>query len=334
MDIGDAGSTNFKWDGSLINAYDENEGLMEDGVRTALVHSHHNMRAFFSAVDKEELEDNTPEDVDMYLSLVVNNSMGWDCKISMFGMHKVESRVKLKKLGSSIMNHEATTIKEEKVLYIIDVKVFLDNMGSMATRVAELQKQKEEARKAAYVAPTNNSYNNGQLHLGTGMDDNDYRRATNQNWNSGWKAPTALKSLATDTDLPIEMGKLLILSTLYDGDFVDALELLEARFSSVDHISRYIQHFRKQYPIVLKELKEIALDGKEDEADWEYNMTADLLDEIIQWKGSQHPLFKGLTDELENMLGLMDPTEEEEEKEEQKLLSTEDINEIIKKGHE
>lgn len=314
MDIGTPGYTSFEYGPDLVDAYDQNDALMEDGVRTAMIHSHHTMGTFFSPTDKEELEDNTPEDVDMYLSLIVNNKLTWDCKISMFGKRKVTSQGWFKKLGSKVFNYNMKDEREEKVLYIIDVKVFLENLENTARRVEQLLEQKAEKQAAKDLEAKNK-----QLQLGPGGGfGNGYQNYTNRADDMDWrKPPEPVKSKATGDAIPDEYGKLLMLSTHFSGDFEEALEFVEKSYSDGNHMAYFLNFFRTRYFVVLDELRALAFLGAEKEDDgWDYEITTGLLDEILQWKGAKNPIFKAITNELESFIEQMDAEETAEEEEE------------------
>lgn len=307
MDIGTHGSTAFSYGPELVNAYDENESLMDEGVRTALIHSHHNMPTFFSGTDKEELEDNTPEDVDMYLSLVVNNKMSWDCKISMFGTRNVKTEGWFKKLGAQKANHRITRDVTERVLYIIDVDVTLDNLGALAQRANEVSAKK--AALAAIAAQEAAKLTNNQ-YKGNGWNNQNYAKQLG----IGDDVRTNISKATDMEEIPEELPKLLMLSEHYMGDFEMALNFVEEKFSSPTHLAQYMANFRKQFIPLLEQLKKVALDGKEDEPAWMYEMSCELLDEILAWKGSKVPIFRAITDELEQIVdGMFTPDDESED---------------------
>lgn len=319
MDIGDHGSTKFQYGPDLVDAYDQNEQLMEEGVRTALVHSHHNMTTFFSGTDKEELEDNTPEDVDMYLSLVVNNKMSWDCKISMYGTQKVVSKGWFKKLGSKI-THTIGREVEEKVLYIIDVAVFLEGLDMVAARVEQIKEQKkaeEEARAAE------RRVNQPPLQLGQGSY-NGYQ--SNFDRDMDWRQPPAdlNKSKTTGKDIPDAYAKLLMLSRTFHGSFEDALDFIEKNYQDGTHMAYFLNFFRTRYFVILDELRTIEFLSTKEDPEYDYDTTMGLLDEIIEWKGRKSPIFKAIVEELEGFCAQMEGEEEEEDEDDPKEIELTD----------
>lgn len=314
MDIGDHGSTSFKWTPDLIDAYDQNPELMDEGVRTALVHSHHNMNAYFSGVDKEELQDNTPEDVDMYLSLVVNNKMQWDCKIAMYGTHKVESFGSYKTLYGK-GTHRFTAVKEEPVLYTISVKVYLNDLGTLAQRVSALEEQKADRLRKAAAEKQLQGGQQKQLSpfRGGDIDDNDYSTWAKNRGATQLDIPFNNKSRSTGHNIPAEYGQLLMLSSKFDGTLADALRHTDQNFAfSGGHSAQYMHFFRAKLNGVIADLKAVALNGKEDEPEWEYELLMDFVDEIQQWRAGQ-PLYDSIIKELQERLESMGEEEEEED---------------------
>src|SRR4030042_382201 len=79
MNIGSSAYTEFDYNGEVVNAYD----IFEEGIgqSTGLVHSHHNMTAYFSGTDDSELMDNA-SNYNYYLSLVVNFAHDYAAKLA------------------------------------------------------------------------------------------------------------------------------------------------------------------------------------------------------------------------------------------------------------
>lgn len=77
-DVGNSTLTEFKVGHDHFN-YAMNNGLEECDF--GLIHSHHNMKAFFSATDSNELRT-TGMQKDLYVSLIVNNDGNYCAKVS------------------------------------------------------------------------------------------------------------------------------------------------------------------------------------------------------------------------------------------------------------
>jgi proteasome lid subunit RPN8/RPN11 len=71
MNIGSSAYTEFDYDTSVVTYMMENKELLS--LHQGLIHSHHNMDAYFSSTDMEELDENS-ENHNMYLSVIVNNA--------------------------------------------------------------------------------------------------------------------------------------------------------------------------------------------------------------------------------------------------------------------
>lgn len=79
MDIGDATFTKFSDSPEIIN-YELNNNLL-DGVYEGLIHSHHNMSAYFSSTDADTLYKEGKE-INHFLSLIVNNDGNYVARIT------------------------------------------------------------------------------------------------------------------------------------------------------------------------------------------------------------------------------------------------------------
>ena len=79
MDMGSAAYTEYSFD-SRVNTYIEKDDERFDWF-IGHIHSHNNMKTFFSSTDMSELNDNS-EHHNFYLSLIVNNNMSMTAKIA------------------------------------------------------------------------------------------------------------------------------------------------------------------------------------------------------------------------------------------------------------
>lgn len=86
MNIGSSAYTEFEYNSEVMNAYDLKEELVE--CSSAMIHSHHNMSAFFSGTDTSELLDNCKH-FNYYISLIVNFTKEYKCKIAFPSKTKV-----------------------------------------------------------------------------------------------------------------------------------------------------------------------------------------------------------------------------------------------------
>lgn len=79
MDIGSETFTKYNMDKEIVKAYDFIGDTNLESL-TGMIHSHHNMQAFFSGTDIQELKDNA-SNYFFYISLIVNTSDKYVCKI-------------------------------------------------------------------------------------------------------------------------------------------------------------------------------------------------------------------------------------------------------------
>jgi proteasome lid subunit RPN8/RPN11 len=86
MDVGSAAYTEYETDGDIVDLYDNIEGAME--MKMGHVHSHHDMSAFFSGTDTDELMQNADKH-NYYLSLIVNFSGNYVAKVAFLSERKL-----------------------------------------------------------------------------------------------------------------------------------------------------------------------------------------------------------------------------------------------------
>ena len=117
-DIGSATFTSTEASGDLSDAYD----IYEDGLECSngLIHSHHNMNAYFSGTDMQELRENA-KIYNYYLSLIVNFDGKYCCKIAIPGKEKYSSVVTLK--DSEGNPYQKTIESENDIIFIGDIDV-------------------------------------------------------------------------------------------------------------------------------------------------------------------------------------------------------------------
>lgn len=83
MDLGKSSYTEFDYNEALAHVYDifEKDGFELEDIKTGMVHSHHNMKAYFSGTDIDELKTNSKKH-NFYLSLVVNVDEDYAAKVA------------------------------------------------------------------------------------------------------------------------------------------------------------------------------------------------------------------------------------------------------------
>src|SRR5258705_3362311 len=143
MDLGSSAFTSFKYTPEITEYQMENPHLIEDGVRTGCLHSHHTMRTFFSGEDIDDLVINTrDESVDFYLSTIVNVDGEWISRIAFRMKDVVEKSISSKFLSklmksAKILNRKETT--EEQTLYMILLEVIQEEYVDTEIRIEALK---------------------------------------------------------------------------------------------------------------------------------------------------------------------------------------------------
>lgn len=85
LDIGTSGYTEFSAKDKILDVYDAFPQLMDNPevFKLGKVHSHHNMNAYHSGTDVQDLHDHAQTHA-YYVSLVVNYDGKYDCEIGVF----------------------------------------------------------------------------------------------------------------------------------------------------------------------------------------------------------------------------------------------------------
>lgn len=113
MDIGSAGYTKFKDNADIISYRAKHPELLEPGVYEGLIHSHNTMATFFSDTDTDTL-GKEGDDVNHFLSLIVNNTGEYTARITRKLRKKVRTETYIKTQESASYN---TYENKEVVLY-------------------------------------------------------------------------------------------------------------------------------------------------------------------------------------------------------------------------
>lgn len=155
MDIGSSAYTEYEFDENIMDMYDMYPNALSEQWRLGHIHTHHNMKAYFSGTDNSELQDNTPNHA-YYLSLIVNFDKSYCARLCFMGTREVRgtSSVSVKgiKLSSHLCNNNKVD-KEEDVVYAIDLDIAMPKKNSDITILGEInkiQKKKEIKSKSVY----------------------------------------------------------------------------------------------------------------------------------------------------------------------------------------
>lgn len=133
MDIGSETFTKYNMDKEIVKAYDL---IGDDDLEslTGMIHSHHNMQAFFSGTDIQELKDNA-NSYFFYISLIVNTSDKYVCKIVIPTQTNVKSEYLIRDNNGDIK--KVFKNKETTELLDCDLEVIFENTIAVEDWVKE-----------------------------------------------------------------------------------------------------------------------------------------------------------------------------------------------------
>lgn len=189
MDIGTAGSTSFEMDqDSTVMMFDHFPQLSEGTHRTGLIHSHHDMKSFFSGTDDSELADNTASH-NMYLSLIVNYDEEFVARVAFTvkSKDKVITSLSYTDIDDTVIERDFEDEEEKEFIGYYDCDIQLDAVSIDENFINRY----EELSKPPMQITTNPDHRwNGYL----GLDTNgrgDYYNHTVQNYTKKKENPYA-----------------------------------------------------------------------------------------------------------------------------------------------
>ena len=140
LDIGTPGYTNFDTDERVMEMWD----MIPDAkdYMTAMIHTHHSMRSFFSGTDITELHDNV-NNYPYYLSLIVNNDGDYCAKIAFVAEETSPSGLIVKE-GLNCPENILSLAESDgsKVMVTMDCKVVWDVPTAFKDKITELLTKK------------------------------------------------------------------------------------------------------------------------------------------------------------------------------------------------
>lgn len=152
MDIGSAAFTQYETDGDIVDIYDNIDRAME--MKIGHVHTHHDMSAYFSSTDTDELMQNSDKH-NYYLSLIVNFSSNYVAKVAFISennttsqMHYIDDNGRFKKFTQKVKEKNLVTINMDIVLEYSD-KFFYDRIKQVEKKIEDKNK-KEIASRTKY----------------------------------------------------------------------------------------------------------------------------------------------------------------------------------------
>lgn len=146
MNIGSHSYTEFEYSGEVMDAYETNPDLIE--CSTGMIHTHHNMTAFFSGTDTSELLSNA-KNFNYYVSLIVNFTKEYKCKIAFPSKSIIKKEYIFRNDKGEFVKGEQT-IEEEKIVVgelIVEFENLINVPTWLAERVSILKKKKTDAVK-------------------------------------------------------------------------------------------------------------------------------------------------------------------------------------------
>ena len=151
MDMGSAAYTEYSFDDRVVTFLQEEEERFDWHI--GHIHSHNNMKTFFSATDMSELNDNS-ENHNFYLSLIVNNAMDLTAKVA--------QKIQLKDISFLANDRDGNTYSkklpnDKEILMIYDCNIIVPEgeilENSFIKSVDKIIKDNEEANKKTNIAP-------------------------------------------------------------------------------------------------------------------------------------------------------------------------------------
>jgi len=191
LDIGTAGYTEFDLTVPAMTKFLENhieEYVMDNSIKTGIIHSHNQMSCFFSGTDTDTLLEKATEH-SFFTSLIVNNRLDKIAKISYAGKLKTVQTF-YNRLGNIMLPYSKEV--EEDVVFVIECEVNFENDGCTDLELLDQVKDAEEIKakrvslqkEADALKPVKygkNFFPKGGLAL-SDLDDEHY-------WNGDWGQP-------------------------------------------------------------------------------------------------------------------------------------------------
>lgn len=208
-DVGTGGSTEFEL--SNEEMFEQME-YIEAGKRAGLIHTHHNMGAYFSGVDDTELKTNAPNN-EIYLSLVVDFQckpkarLCWNAEIETV----MKTNYKFSFLNK-ITNRKSETTEIQKIVCYVDLDVEFDVDEDLKTKLDSIIESKK---------PVVRNYYQGHLPF-TGITNNYSNKEIGKSNEAGVTVRIVKENYKKKiSDVVTEMNKAGVVSSLkFDHDTV------------------------------------------------------------------------------------------------------------------
>ena len=153
MDIGTAGFTNYKETPEICSYMMENDLL---DCKTGLIHSHNNMKAFFSGTDANTLIEEGEQTIH-FLSLVVNNEGTYVARVTRRIIEEIEGTRCIKYTtydGEEISVTENVKTGTKEYIQYIDLNIKVnDPYAGIKKFISDRYNELKEAKKVTYSSP-------------------------------------------------------------------------------------------------------------------------------------------------------------------------------------
>ena len=194
MDIGTAGTTEFKVTPDISFYMTDHPELLEVGIYQGLIHSHNTMSSFFSGTDTATLQS---EGMDMahFVSLIVNNAGVYTAGITRRGkcIQKIKEKLVFQSWDEYTQEIEDTFEVEEDILEWFNLDVIIQKPdifeSEITERLEEIKKAQEEVKKVSYGKyNTESTYHpttryNSISNYGVNPDYNSYKSDLDDTYN-------------------------------------------------------------------------------------------------------------------------------------------------------
>lgn len=167
MNIGTAGYTEYEFEPEeTFDMHDYYPDIMEKGWRMGHMHTHHNMRAYFSGTDDQELRDNTEHHA-YYLSLIVNFKGDYVARLCVMAKKELigNSGIKYQNIVGEESVSTYSVKQEQDIVYAIDLDVVYEKqedssfMGEV-TKIADRADARKKAEPVKQKTNWSNSWSN------------------------------------------------------------------------------------------------------------------------------------------------------------------------------
>lgn len=215
MHKGTSGYTEYDFSSDVLDVYDTRKEFLGNGHKYGHIHSHNNMRVFFSGTDMQELHDNV-EFYNYYVSLIVNNKMEMTAKICFVAKSKGATLTMLGDKGEEaameIEGGEYLVTADCDISIQIADKLFYDRTNKI---IEDASKASTRVPSYGYTQTTYPKVNRGpgkQIEIPLGLTGQDLHRWLAEN------SDTKKEDSFSDKQYESFLVKLLNLDNLAEGD--------------------------------------------------------------------------------------------------------------------